>query len=367
MKFLKFIIKNPFRDKTRAILSIFSIAITISLIISLGAITDGLVHTVDETLNTGNSDFMIMNKNSTSNIIDDSLIDNINKAEGIANIIGISEIKIPIKENNNLYLYGSNINDLNDLNFKIIEGKMFDSNQNEIIIGKLCSNSKNLKINDNIKINNISYKITGIFESGTLLDSYGFTSFNNLETITNSTNNNATMLFVKVNDVNNLEQITNEIDSEYGDKITIITTINDISSVNTIYNMFLGAKLGITLLVLLVGAISIVNTMLSNVYERTREIGVLKAVGWSNKKILIMVIGESVVLTLIGALIGSILGVILVEFIYRLGIIAEIVPYYTAESFLLAILVSIIVGIIGGIFPARRATKIPVTESLRHE
>lgn len=367
MSFIKLIIKNPFRNKTRAILSIFGIAIAISLIIALGSISDGMVDSVEKTLNTGNSDFMLMNKNSTSNLIDNELINQIKNISGVEQVIGIYESKIPIEENRNLYLYGINEANLKDLNIKIIEGDNFNSSSNEIIIGKMLLNENNLKIGNNLKINGVDYKITGAFETGTLLDSYAFTSLKHFENITGSKENNATILFIKTSNIYDVENVSNEIKEKYGNIINVVLSIEDISSINSIYTMLSGVKWGVTFLALLVGGISIINTMLSTVYERTKEIGVLKAVGWSNRRILSMIVGESIVLTLIGGFLGYVFGIILVESLYGLGILQDMIPKYTVETFILAIITALLVGIIGGLFPAIKATKVPVTESLRHE
>ena len=117
-------------------------------------------------------------------------------------------------------------------------------------------------------------------------------------------------------------------------------------------------------LAIVVGGLGIINTMLMSVFERTREIGVLKAVGWSNKKILTMIVGESLVITIVSAIIGSIIGFAACTL---LGPQMGISPLFTPKIFIQAFGIAIIVGIIGGLYPAIKAVKLPPTEALRYE
>ncbi len=114
----------------------------------------------------------------------------------------------------------------------------------------------------------------------------------------------------------------------------------------------------------MVGGLGIINTMLMSVFERTREIGVLKAVGWSNKRILGMIVGESLVITIVSAIIGSLIGFFACTL---LGPQMGIEPLFTPKIFIQAFGIAIVVGIIGGLYPAIKAVKLPPTEALRYE
>jgi len=121
---------------------------------------------------------------------------------------------------------------------------------------------------------------------------------------------------------------------------------------------------GIAAISLLVGGIGIMNIMIVSVTERTREIGLRKAVGATRSDIVIQFLIESVILTLLGGAIGILLGI-------GLGKIAE--PYLgfsavvTSESILLSAGVSILVGLIFGLYPAIKASKLRPIDALRYE
>ena len=106
--------------------------------------------------------------------------------------------------------------------------------------------------------------------------------------------------------------------------------------------------------------------MMMTVFERTREIGVLKSVGWSKKRILSMIMGESIVLTIISGIIGSILGVLAVFILFKLNG-DNMTLIFNINIFIKAFLVALSVGIIGGLYPAIKASRLSPTEALRYE
>lgn len=90
--------------------------------------------------------------------------------------------------------------------------------------------------------------------------------------------------------------------------------------------MLNGVKWSISLLAILVGGIGIINTMIMSIFERIRKISVSKSLGWSNRRIIGMILGESIVITLIAGIIGSIVGFILIQIIIDTGMLDDVVP-----------------------------------------
>jgi len=137
-------------------------------------------------------------------------------------------------------------------------------------------------------------------------------------------------------------------------------------TITGVLTIFLGGIAGISLLV---GGIGIMNIMLVSVTERTREIGLRKALGARKKDILIQFLTESSLLSLFGGIIGIGLGW-LISFVVGRIAVANNTPFYpqiSLDAILLATIFSTAVGLFFGLYPANRAANLEPVEALRHE
>jgi len=133
------------------------------------------------------------------------------------------------------------------------------------------------------------------------------------------------------------------------------------TEVTGIMTAFLGAVAGISLLV---GGIGIMNIMLVSVTERTREIGIRKAVGARRADILVQFLMEAVVLSVVGGLLGILLGAGLAKLVDMTGMIESLITF---DSITLAVGFSAAIGLFFGIYPANQAAKLNPIEALRYE
>jgi putative ABC transport system permease protein len=128
-----------------------------------------------------------------------------------------------------------------------------------------------------------------------------------------------------------------------------------------IYSIVLGS---IATISLLVGGIGIMNIMLATVSERTREIGIRRALGATKRDIIVQFLSETLMLTFIGGVLGIILGSLIPFLVTRFGHMPTII---TGLSLFLAFGISAAVGVVFGMYPAYRAANMDPIESLRHE
>lgn len=165
------------------------------------------------------------------------------------------------------------------------------------------------------------------------------------------------------------------IESQYGSNVRVMNAgsiVSSVESVSSQMTVFLGAIGGVSLFV---AAVGITNTMFVSVVERTREIGVLKALGYQSGQILSVFLSEAVVTGAIGGVLGTILGYFL-SFLIG-GIMpmgggpmssgASTEPVFTADLILFALLFPIAVAVLAGLYPARRASRMNAIVALKYE
>lgn len=128
-------------------------------------------------------------------------------------------------------------------------------------------------------------------------------------------------------------------------------------------------RLGISSIALIVGAIAVANTMLMSVFERTREFGVVRAVGARPRFLFGLVLVESVLLSLVGAVVGMVLGRLGIVVVNRVAsdLIGLEVASLTLRLAVFAVTVALAMGLLSGLLPAARAANIPIAVAVARE
>lgn len=240
-------------------------------------------------------------------------------------------------------------------------------------------------IGQKIKIKKHMFDVVGVFEErGTVaMQNYDDQVFIPLKTMQKliSGVNHVSMARIKIDNAENVDQALqdvkvtlrerHEIKDQSGgsDDFTVRSAAQALEMITTITNALRFFLVAIAAIALLVGGIGIMNIMLVRVTERTREIGLRKAVGADNFDIQSQFLVESISITLIGGTIGIIGGVI-VSFL--IAVVANFLGYQwefiiSIFSILLAVGVSTAVGLVFGLYPARRASRLEPVEALRYE
>ncbi len=240
-----------------------------------------------------------------------------------------------------------------------------------------------------IQVNNVPFKVIGVLQSKGGMSSMGAGNQDEVVFIPQSTAHQRlfprsrsargepllSVIYVQVVSENRMtaasDQITellrnrHKIEYQAEDDFTVINQQDLLAifgQITNVLTIFLGAIAGISLLV---GGIGIMNIMLVSVTERTREIGLRKAVGAKRRDILSQFLIESVILAVIGGILGILLGTAGALAISRLQ--SDLTAVVTVQSVLLATGFSAAVGLFFGIYPATRAARLHPIEALRYE
>jgi putative ABC transport system permease protein len=173
-----------------------------------------------------------------------------------------------------------------------------------------------------------------------------------------------------VNDVTNTLRDSHNITDPDKDDFSVVTSADIAKTLGTVTSALTAFLAAVAAISLIVGGIGIMNIMLVSVTERTREIGLRKAIGATNKDVLMQFLLEAVILTLAGGIIGILLGGLLsyiISIILTSALELDWTFVFPWTAAILGIIVASLVGLVFGIYPARQASKKSPMEALRYE
>lgn len=288
-------------------------------------------------------------------------------------------------------------------NKDVEKGRMLETGDRNVVVlsNELAKNTfkREVRLNEIILLNGKSYRVVGILATGSGLlgglsglfgssiympyqDAYALSSNEDLsetETDDYSTDDVYSTIEVKLKKDADYEAAIKEIENKLrlSRKVTEDTQdfyVNSqkeaIESTRKMINgltAFLAFIAGISLLV---GSTGIANTMFTSVLEKTKEIGIMKAIGAKNQDIMLIFLCNSAMISLVGGIIGILLGTVAVQAVLFLISIKMNTPFEFALSFKatsISTLVSIVVGLIAGLVPAKNASELKPVDALRYE
>ena len=265
------------------------------------------------------------------------------------------------------------------ININLGKGRFFNeteekSGENVLVLGYGIADElfgKVDPIGKKVKVGTQTFKVIGVAEEqgasfgGPSFDDYIYAPFEIISKIYDQ--DDLTEFSIKIRDAEQMDDAIEAIETELEktfdeDDFTVFDQSTLLSTITSILSMLTIALGGIAAISLLVGGIGIMNIMLVSVTERTREIGLRKALGATPNMILKQFLIEAALLSILGGLIGLLLAVLGVE------LMQSFFPArITTQSVALALGVSTAVGLIFGVAPAKRAAQLSPIEALRYE
>ena len=249
--------------------------------------------------------------------------------------------------------------------FNITDGQQLTSNH-QIILGRVVAEANQKQVGETMDVSGQRFKIVGIFESGvgwedmsaviTLRDAQAFAG----------RPRKVSMLMVDLADPRETTALVEEINQRFPQVHAaaggeFVEQMPDMENADGMLN-------GISFLALIVGGLGVLNTMLMSILERTREIGVLRALGWGRREILGMILREASLLGLLGGAASVLIGILLAYLLTIAPLVGDALrPEWTLGVFIRAITIAVLLGLFGGLLPAYRATRMQPVEALRYE
>ena len=389
-------VKNLTQQKLRSYLTLLGIVIGISVIVALVAIGQGLNVSVEKEFEKIGLDVVFVEPGSgsfvstaVSRTIEEADIKIIERIPGVEDVAPFYEAAGLVKygdETAGIFSIGIEIEDIPYLEesgfIGIDRGRQMKKNDKYVVIVPESfltdAFDKEIPLRQEVEIEGKKFKIIGTIEqSDVAMGGFGLINMfympaDALKEVYDV--DNPVELAVKVTSRQEVpdvvERIERKLEKAHGEKdFVVMSSENMLESASMVIGLIQLFLVGIASISLLVGGIGIMNTMLMAVMERTREIGVMKAIGATRRRILSIFLIEAGLIGLIGGAIGVTLGIIIS---YGIGFAASafgfpLMPEITIWLVAGALAFSIGVGSISGLYPSNRASKLDAVEALRYE
>ena len=371
MSFSSLVFRNLFRQRTRTALTVVGIGVGITIVVALGAMTGGLRETVGGWLRIGGADFVVARKGSADfsfSTVSAKEWRQLDAMDGIERTTG-ALIRVTRHGGNPYFiLIGVRPEDLAEEPPELVAGRLPRvGSTHELILGSRAAASDDAAPGSTMTIDEERFRVVGVYRSEDVMtDSGAYAPLRTVRAIAR-TPGVVTGVWVEAEPGADAAAVASAVERRFPTLVTV-SGVDEFGKVDQGIALMDALDLAVTVLAVGLGAIAVMNTMIMAVFERTREFGILRAVGWRGSRIMRLVVTEAVFLCLVAAVVGIVFGVLATRGVMQIEAVQGLLdPRYSVDVFVRAVLIGAGVGLAGALYPAYRALRLSPMEALRHE
>ena len=371
MRFSTLVLKNVVRQRVRTSLTVLGIGVGITTVVALGAITGGLKTTAGDLMRLGGADFMVAQKGASDlsfSTVAERDVAAVQQTPGVARASGVLMHFAKVGASPFFLTFGTRAEDLAAMPPTLVRGRLYrPGERRKAVLGEKASSDLGVDVGGSLTVERTRFEVVGVYRTGVVVqDSGAYAPLAAVQRLARKPGV-VTVVYVGLRDAADATAVADRIERRQP-QLTSVVTLSDYGDVDQGLKFLNAGNVAISVLAILLGGIGVMNTMIMSVFERTREIGILRAVGWSGRRIVRMVIGESLVLCLVAAVFGLGLGWLAAEAVARIPSVESFLsPEYSSELVLRALGLAVGVALAGAAYPAVRAVRLLPVEALRHE
>ena len=369
------IFKNLLRRKGRTFLTVMAIAIGVAAIVALGALADGVQAGYDSFITGSKADLILSQSDSMDislSILDESIGDELAAMSEVTLVSGMMQSFAQTESVPYFFVFGYPEDSFVLGRFNIVEGVGLDSREAQtargkpIILGASAAEVLEKDPGDSLRMMDSVFRIVGIYETGQELEDsgavMGLGDAQNLLGLQNTVN----IFYLQLKNPSLSERVVTRVERRWPD--VDISTSTDFADKQIMGDYMQGFAWGIAGLAVVIGGVVMMNSQLMAVMERTREIGVLRSVGWSRGRVLFLILSESLMVGILGGVMGIFLGwLMMVASSDVMSFFGASTANIRAGILMQAFVTVLILGFVGGVYPSWRASRLPPVEALRYE
>jgi putative ABC transport system permease protein len=364
---LAIITTNLLRSRARTVFTAGGIAVGVATIVALLSFTQGLRDTADEFIHLGGSELGIFQANvsdPTASILPSSLVGRIAAQRDVAAATPLLLMIETVNAAPSAVVFGADPAGFFTHNLVIVAGARARSGAREILIGDRLAEQLHLAPGGTLVVKGQTYRVAGVYHSGVLFEDSGAVLALTQAQQLSGRAGEETDVVVQLAPGARASAAGSAIEHAYPGTQAISDPQQALRA-GADGTLISNAILVIVVIALIVGAISVANTMAMSIMERQGELALLSTVGWSPTRVASLIFGEGIAVSMLGAALGLLIGVIGGGLlVHALGVSAYVSPSVTAWGLGRALLVGVAIGVLGGIYPAWRVTRMTPLKAL---
>jgi len=365
---MRLVFNNLRRRKTRTLLTLLGVAVGVAAVIALSTFGEGMASGFEQLSSAAGADLQVAQKDAAMIVlsaIDEDVAEELRRTPGVTEVAGTVAGLTQLPESPYFIVMGEDPRSFAIAHYHVIEGRAI-ANRREVMLGKMTAEHFKKGIGDTFRIKESGYKVVGIYETGIGFEDGGAVVHLVDAQRLMDMRGRVSYFSLKVRDLSRLDEVRDAIEARFDD--LSVTRSGEPSRQDDIINLYrsLGWFLGI--FAVLVGGLGMMNTMLMSVFERTREIGVLRALGWRRRRVIGMILGEALTVAALGGMLGIGMGMGMVALLRATPAVANMLPATIQPDLLVqSMAVALLLGMVGGAYPAWRAAQLAPIEAMRQE
>ena len=356
---------NLFRHRARTLLTATGIAVGVATIVALLALTQGIQNSARGLIHLGQADLGLFQRSvsdPTASVLPVSLADRVARAPGVAQATPIQLVVEAVPRSPSSLVFGIEPDGFVSQRLVMTAGRR--PADREAAVGDELAGRLGLHVGQTLELKGRRVPVVGTFHSGVAFEDDGVVVPLAFAQSLARQPQGATTIAVALRPRAGLGGVARGLERRFPGTVTI-TNPEQAARSSTSFQIVRKAALVIALLALLIGGISVTNTMLLAVLERERELALLAAVGFGRGRVAALILGEGVGVSLLGAALGLALGVSAGELVVRAFSAGGFVsPDVTAWALGRGLIVGIAIGVLGGLYPSWRVTRLAPAAAL---